>query len=158
VTEPGYYDTSLPPSLLVGRGRRGTRRAQAGVGDASRAAAGSPTPGDQLSPPQLVAGPAGYTPHLASAERPRNLQELAERAQPDPRTPWAAGEWVAIGRSGKRAHWTGTEWHGGESPGYPAPAQPATEELPAQPATPPPPYRATATQFPGDEQPGDLTR
>lgn len=71
---------------------------------------------------QVTAGePGRYDPELSPAERPRNVTELAAAADPGT-DPWPAGTYVLVGTSGKRAHWTGTEWKGGASPGYPAPA------------------------------------
>jgi hypothetical protein len=156
---------------------------QAGRGSAPVGAAGH----QPQSSPRLVAQPGGYATALKPGQRPRNLQELAARVDPAGREPWPEGSGVPIGTSGKRAHWTGTEWRGGVSPGY-APqrqqeepdgdAEPpggnpdgdaappgeepvqltATDDEPAgrhSAPVPPAPYR---TQFPGDEQPGDLTR
>lgn len=178
MTNPGYYDQSIPPALLAGRARPA-----AAVPAGGDLAAAAPTGAGQQPPsPRLLAGPGGYSTPLKASQRPRNLQELTARADPQERAPWPEGASVPIGTSGKRAHWTGTEWRGGESPGYPAPQelpaesqdqkprgaenlrqeQPQTEESPAESGPgrhaaplPPPPYR---TQFPGDEQPGDLTR
>jgi hypothetical protein len=97
--------------------------------------------------------PGTYQPELRPAERPHNVTELRERAQPDGPTPWAAGQFVPVGTSGKRAHWDGQDWRSGESPGYP----PATGILP------PLPYSARDTpgvQFPGDgdDSPADRHR
>jgi hypothetical protein len=181
MTDPGYYDQSIPPALLIGGARRvagsaPAGSAPAGEGSAAPAAArleAAPPAGDQQPSPLLVTAgdPGQYQPAAKAADRPRNVTELnSAGAVPDPATPWTAGQYVPVGISGKRAHWNGEEWRGGESPGYPA-TQPATEQ-PAteQPATeaaprhaapeqpprlPPAPYR---TEFPGDEQPGDLSR
>jgi hypothetical protein len=43
------------------------------------------------------------------------VTELRERAKPATRDPWPAGAYVLVGTSGKRAHWDGDDWHGGES-------------------------------------------
>jgi hypothetical protein len=165
VTDPGYYDQSVPPALLVG----GRRAAPA------RTASRPATADQQPSPLLVTAGtPGRYSPAGRATDRPHNVTALnTAGAVADPSTPWTAGKYVQVGTSGKRAHWNGEEWRGGESPGYPATtprvteaAQPATQEAPATeprhaaPETrdlPPAPYEARP-QFPGDEQPGDLTR
>jgi hypothetical protein len=161
----GYYDQSIPPALLVS----GARRAAGGQTVEQPA-----VDQQQPSPVLLVTAgaPGQYVPAVKAVDRPRNVTELnSSGAQPDPVAPWTAGQYVSVGTSGKRAHWAGDEWRGGESPGYPdAPVQneqpvtglaaaprhaapePAKQEAPA---VPPAPYRA---QFPGDEQDGDLTR
>jgi hypothetical protein len=73
---------------------------------------------------QVTAGAPGTfgDVELAAVDRPRNVTELAAAAQPVTPEPWPAGSFVPVGTRGKRAHWTGTEWKGGASPGYPAPA------------------------------------
>jgi hypothetical protein len=97
--------------------------------------------------------PGTYSPELRPQERPHNVTELRERARPDGLAPWAAGQFVPVGTSGKRAHWDGQDWRSGDSPGYP----PATGSLP------PLPYSARDTpgvQFPGDgdDSPADRSR
>lgn len=187
MTDPGYYDTSIPPALLVGRGRRVSAPARAAV---TRSASGA----------RLTAGPEGYAPAVKAPERPRNLQELQERVEPLSREPWAVGASVPIGVRGKMAHWTGTEWKTGRSPGYqleeaqvdqlegaPAledaaaalegqqPAEPVAAVLEDPPVADAPWNAPAATQtgtgdavptaaespapaFPGDEAAGDLSR
>lgn len=74
---------------------------------------------------QLTAGPDGYGTAVKAADRPRSLEELAQRVTLQDPAPFPAGTSLPIGTRGKRAHWTGTEWKTGESPGYtpePAPA------------------------------------
>jgi hypothetical protein len=97
-----------------------------------------------LPPLTVTAGaPGGYSPELRPGARPHNVTELRDRARPADTAPWAAGQFVPVGTSGKRAHWDGQDWRSGESPGYP----PATGTLP------PLPYSARDTpgvQFPGD--------
>lgn len=128
--------SSYPPALLVGGASPNRMRARVPAeGDAAGTAGG----GASLSPagavtvdtaggpvtsvgvvPLLVdaGAPGSYTPAVSAAERPRNLGELQQRAQPNGRAPWDTGQYVPVGTSGKRAHWTGTAWAGGESPGY----------------------------------------
>lgn len=91
-------------------------------------AAGSSESGseDQTAPPvsDLTAAPGRpgeYTPAVSAEQRPRNLMELADQYQPATPEPWPAGTYVLMGTSGKRAHWTGDRWKGGDSPGYTAP-------------------------------------
>jgi hypothetical protein len=189
VTDPGYYDQSIPPALLLGARRRVAGGAPAeGQGQQSLLlGAGTPGGDQQPSPLLVLAGtPGQYQPAGKAATRPRNVTELnTAGAMPDPPSPWTAGQYVPVGTSGKRAHWNGEEWRGGESPGYPAsPVQneqpggrhaaddsqadatrvgsevrqeppPASESSPGT-QLPPAPYQRP--QFPGDEQPGDLTR
>jgi len=116
MTDPGYYDQSIPPALLVGRARRTTAPARR---QSSLLPAGGVL--------HLTAGPDGYSPAVPAAERPKNLQELTQRVRPGPlaTAPWPASASVPIGVRGKRAHWTGTEWKGGASPGYQLEQQPA---------------------------------
>jgi hypothetical protein len=157
MTDPGYYDTSYPPSLWappppepVQAAAPQRAAAQTGEGDAPRTAAGSPSPGATVgtSPLTVAAGaPGTYDPPVRPADRPSNLTELRERAQPADRSPWPEHAYVLVGESGKRAHWTGSEWRSGESPGYPA-----TGSIPALPYS----ARDTpGTQFPGQ---GDSSR
>ncbi len=181
----GYYDQSVPPALLVGA-RRASAPAgvrEEGTPDAGGQVAGrvdtAPAADQQPSPLVVTAGaPATYSPPLRAVDRPRNVTELnSAGATADPATPWPAGQYVSVGTSGKRAHWSGQEWRGGESPGYSAAedsqdhlprgandlrpeAPPASESSASTPpvSTPPPPAPYTRPQFPGDEQDGDLTR
>jgi hypothetical protein len=159
---------------------------QTGTGDASRAAAGSPVPdagrtdtvqlpaagrhaapagtGGAASPALTVTAgePGTYSPAVSAAERPRNLTELRERATAADVAPWPAGAYVLVGESGKRAHWTGEEWRGGDSPGYPgASGRRSTmggESLPGVPGNRQ--QSMGSTQFPGDgdDSAQDLTR
>jgi hypothetical protein len=62
--------------------------------------------------------PGAYEPPLSPADRPRNLAELDQRVTVASPEPWPANAYVLIGTTGRRAHWTGTGWKGGESPGY----------------------------------------
>lgn len=164
MTDPGYYDQSIPPALLAGGARPASQQRTA-----SRPAS------DQQPSPLLVrAGePGQYVPAVKPTARPRNVTELnTAGVTADPDSPWTAGQYVTVGTSGKRAHWNGEEWRGGESPGFPATVaqaepeaavpmtavdEPATARH-AAPEAPLPPAPYTATQFPGDEKPGDLTR
>jgi hypothetical protein len=146
--------------------------------------AGTPGGDQQPSPLLVLAGtPGQYQPAGKAAARPRNVTELnTAGAMPDPPSPWTAGQYVPVGTSGKRAHWNGEEWRGGESPGYPASpvqneqpggrhaaddsqadATRAGNEVRQEPpqtseSSPLPPAPYQRPQFPGDEQPGDLTR
>lgn len=143
VAPDGYYEQSYPPSLWAPAAP--VTAARTGAGDASRTAAGSPAPdgrpapdgpdpagaagrGDAAPlPPGLTATagqPGLYTPAVRAADRPRNMGELREQVIPDGSAPWPAGDYLLIGESGKRAHWSGTEWLAGESPGYGGPALP----------------------------------
>jgi len=81
-------------------------------------------PVDQRPTFIVTAGtPGSYDPEVPAKDRPRNVTELREVARPAPDNlePWLAGEYVLVGTTGKRAHWSGDDWHGDESPGY-APA------------------------------------
>lgn len=60
--------------------------------------------------------PGAYTPDLTAGQRPRNVAELRSRARPDDPAPWPSGSYVQIGTNGKRAHWTGEDWHSGDAP------------------------------------------
>jgi hypothetical protein len=62
--------------------------------------------------------PGTYEPAVSASERPRNVTELRARARPATPEPWDEGAYVLVGTTGKRAHWTGDDWHGDESPGY----------------------------------------
>lgn len=143
---------SYPPALLVG-GPVSANRMRARV----PAGGGTPTGGSQASPPRLAAGPAGYVGPVKAADRPRNLQELAQRVQLDDTAPWPAGAFLPMGARGKVAHWTGTEWRGGESPGYAPALEPPVQltETPADTA-----FDTPDTQFPGDgaDSPEELHR
>jgi hypothetical protein len=84
-------------------------------------AAGSSGSGGEAAPPVLVAAPGQpgeYDPAVSPEGRPRSLAELSDRYQPATTEPWPAGSYVLMGTSGKRAHWTGDRWKGGDSPGY----------------------------------------
>jgi len=116
--------SSYPPALLIGSARPGRMRARlpgAGGGDVHGTTTGAGGAAS-TSPLTVAAGaPGTYSPAVSAAERPRNLTELAQRVTPPGSAPWAAGQSIPLGQRGKRAHWTGTSWAGGESPGY-APA------------------------------------
>lgn len=61
--------------------------------------------------------PASYFPPVKPAERPRNVTELRQRAQPaDPSAVWEPGQYVVVGENGKRAWWDGETWQRGEAP------------------------------------------
>lgn len=149
---------SYPPALLVG-GPVSARRMRARTGAAVQrqpedaATAHRPSaaaPDSQSSSPRLTVtagAPGGYTPAVRAADRPRNITELSNQAEPADRAPWTVGQYVSVGTSGKRAHWTGTEWRGGESPGY------LLGEPPVQLTETP-----EGTQFPGDDTAEDLHR
>lgn len=62
--------------------------------------------------------PGTYEPDVSARDRPRNVTELRAFARPATREPWAVDEYVLVGTTGKRAHWTGDDWRGDESPGY----------------------------------------
>ena len=62
--------------------------------------------------------PGTYEPAVPAAQRPRNVTELQAHATPLTPEPWPAGAYVPVGERGKRAHWTGSSWKGGASPGY----------------------------------------
>lgn len=166
MTEPVIDQLSLPPAVLMAAPRSASRmrvRVPAGGGPAAAAPAGTDDTGGQAPSLRLTAGPSGYTTAVKAADRPRNLEELAARVDLDDTAPWPAGAAVPIGTRGKRAHWTGTEWKGGDSPGY-RPEPPVLEppvqltETPAldAPAATP----APAAQFPGDggDSPEELHR
>lgn len=73
------------------------------------------------TPPALLAvpgEPGAYDPPVSPAERPRNITELGERVTVPTPEPWPAGAYVLVGTTGRRGHWTGDHWKGGESPGY----------------------------------------
>jgi len=73
------------------------------------------------SPPSLVATPGEpgtYEPPVSPGDRPRNITQLGERVTPASPEPWPVGAYLLVGETGKRAHWTGSGWKGGASPGY----------------------------------------
>lgn len=132
MTDPGYWDQSYPPSLWAAPAQPVTAAARdtstpaeddassPAEDDASRVDARQ-LPGGTVgtSPLTVTAGsPGTYEPAVSAAQRPRNVTELRSRATPAGRAPWPAGAYVLVGESGKRAHWTGEDWRGGESPGY----------------------------------------
>lgn len=123
MTSPAYYDESYPPEIL--RGYVPPAEPPIVEGAARRTASST-------SSLTVTAGePGTYEPEVAPADRPRNVTELRERARVSDPAPWAEGEYVLVGTSGKRAHWSGEDWHGGESPGYPD--EPADDDLDAEP-------------------------
>ena len=105
--------SSLPPHLLRASGSR--------PGAPRRGAVTSTAAAPRTRVPQrlrVTSGqPGAYDPDLTAGERPRNVTVLADVAEPGTDA-WPAGSYVPVGTSGKRAHWTGSEWKGGESPGY----------------------------------------
>jgi hypothetical protein len=112
--------SSLPPHLLRAPGSR--------PGDPRRGTGDEPvqlTERPHVRAPQrlqVTAGePGTYDPDLSPADRPVNMTVLRAAARPATDDPWPAGAYVLVGTSGKRAHWTGEEWHSGASPGYAAP-------------------------------------
>lgn len=121
--------SSLPPHLLrrpgslPGSGPRGRNDAPTQLRD-SESVPDQPAP--QLRQPQrltvTVGEPGTYDPQLSAADRPGNLTVLRDAARPATPQPWPAGSYVLVGTTGKRAHWTGSDWKGGASPGYAAPA------------------------------------
>jgi hypothetical protein len=168
MTDPGYYEQSYPPSLwaqpvAAAASRRGGQQSPSPelvvTAEDAAGAALPEAPGQdgtvELEDARVLTVAAGapgtYNPPQTPAQRPRNVTDLRERAQPVTRDPWPEGTYVQVGESGKRAHWTGTEWRSGESPGYPA-----TGSLPALPYS----ARDTpGTQFPGrGDGSQDLTR
>jgi hypothetical protein len=115
---------SYPPHLLRLPGSAPgspARGASGGDQPATAPAVTQPGSGHQSHLPRLVAAPGTpgtYEPPLTPGERPRNVTQLAEQAVPASPEPWPAGAYVLVGTTGKRAHWTGTDWKGGPSPGY----------------------------------------
>lgn len=78
-----------------------------------------PAEGDAAGSTRFVVSagkPGSYDPEVPASERPRNVTELRERARPLEREPWLEGEYVLVGTTGKRAHWSGDDWHSGEAP------------------------------------------
>lgn len=109
MTAFGDYEQSYPPEILRGYTPPlvgATARLSAATGGTFTITAGEP---------------GTYSPEVVAADRPRNVTELRERARPADTGPWPEGAYVLVGTSGKRAHWGGDDWHGGESPGYPEP-------------------------------------
>jgi len=142
VTIPdGYYDTSYPPSLWAPPEPpvAAARTVDRSAAEQSTAQLEGGTVG--TSPLTVSAGtPGTYTPAVSAAERPRNVTELAQRARPADPAPWTDGQYVLVGTTGKRAHWTGELWRGGE-------------------ASAPPLEGPPDVQFPGvDDSPQDLHR
>ena len=83
-----------------------------------------PVAGQQVAaPPALLASPGApgaYDPPVSPADRPRTVADMQARVQPATPEPWSAGAYLLMGTTGRRAHWTGDHWKGGESPGYAA--------------------------------------
>lgn len=148
---------SYPVSLM----RSGSRTRMTGSRTRS-----TPAVEDSVQPLTATAGaPGAYSPELAAADRPTNLEQLTSRVQLEDRAPWSAGAYIPVGVRGKRAHWSGTAWKGGESPGYGEPAlpEPVTVAAAADDASLPAADDVSApvdTQFPGDGagSAGELTR
>jgi hypothetical protein len=118
---------SYPPHLLrlpgsaPGSPARGVSGSDQPATASAAVPAATPDSGHQSRLPRLVAAPGtpgAYDPPLTPGERPRNVTQLAEQAVPATPEPWPAGTYVLVGTTGKRAHWTGTDWKGGPSPGY----------------------------------------
>jgi len=116
---------SYPPHLLrlPGTAPGSPARGRQAAGQPAPAApvAVQQTAGQQDAPPVLLAGPGTpgvYEPPMSPGARPRNLTEMAARVTPTTPEPWPEGTYVQMGESGRRAHWTGTGWRGGVSPGY----------------------------------------
>lgn len=90
--------------------------------DATRTSPGGPAVVEQSAGTvefelTVTAGrPGTYDPERTAATRPRNIGELRARARPADPAPWGPGEFVPVGRNGKRAHWSGEDWHSGEAP------------------------------------------
>ena len=121
---------SLPPHLL--------RRPGSLPGTASRGrqafATSRPAPAGEPAPPwtggqpgrvgpTLLATPGrpgAYVPALTPLERPKNITVLRRVCQPATPEPWPKDTYLLIGTTGRRAHWTGTDWKLKPSPGYPA--------------------------------------
>lgn len=115
------YEESYPPEIL-----RGYTPPVVGAGAARRTSTSS------TATFTVAAGePGEYDPEVAPADRPSNVTALRERARPADPAPWAEGQYVLVGTSGKRAHWGGDDWHGGESPGYPEPEEESADETDA---------------------------
>lgn len=118
--------SSLPAHLLRApgsqpgsppRGRDYTPGAPVAAGSSERGSGGEAAP-PALAPTAAPGQPGEYAPAVSGEQRPRSLTELSERYQPATPEPWPAGTYVLMGTSGKRAHWTGDRWKGGDSPGY----------------------------------------
>jgi hypothetical protein len=63
--------------------------------------------------------PGSYEPEVHGDDRPSSIAELNERVTVADETPWPEGAFLPYG-NGKRAHWHGSGWTTGESPGYAA--------------------------------------
>lgn len=139
MTDLEGLDQSYPPALLAAAprsvNRMRVRGAPAGAVETGHRAGGADS-GSQPASPRLAASPAGYTTPVKATDRPRNLAELAERVQLDDEAPWPHGASLPMGARGKVAHWTGENWKGGVSPGYPARGAAAAVQAPAPPAGP----------------------
>lgn len=136
-----YYSQSYPPSLweslppvtAAAAGRTADGNLPPMPESAYPADAVDLPPATSSPSPELVVNagkPGQYWPAVKASERPRNVTELGQRAQPSQPDPWPAGAYVLVGENGKRAHWTGDHWRGGDSPGYPAPEGPGDVEFP----------------------------
>lgn len=103
----GSFDESYPPEVL-----RGYVAPVLSGGAARRS-------GASASELVVTAGtPGSYEPEVGPKDRPRNVTELRESSRPATREPWPAGAYVLVGTTGKRAHWSGVDWHSDASPGY----------------------------------------
>lgn len=125
MTDPGYYEQSYPPFLWAAPPVTAPPRESADRPLSAAAAGGT---GGAPSPALTVTAgsPGAYSPPVAPGDRPRNLGEMRDRATPADTAPWPEGAYVQMGESGRRAHWTGAEWRGGESPGYPGQSEKRT--------------------------------
>ena len=60
------------------------------------------------------------TTYFADGEVPANMKALHKVEVPDESPAWPVGDFVTLGNFNK-AHWNGSKWARGESPGYPSP-------------------------------------
>jgi len=114
---------SYPPHLLRLPGTAPGSPARGATAEGRPATVTVADGGRQDAPPVLLAvpgSPGAYVPPVSPADRPRNITELVNRVTVATPEPWPAGAYLQIGESGRRAHWTGEGWKGGESPGYAA--------------------------------------
>lgn len=116
---------SYPPHLLrlPGSAPGSPARGVLEGGQPLQQAAPSQAAGQPDAPPVLLASagePGVYEPVVSPQDRPRNITELDARVTPATPEPWPAGAYVPVGIRGKRAHWTGSSWKLGASPGYAA--------------------------------------
>lgn len=101
--------------------RTGAVDDDAGAGEGTDEGDGESDEGDEDAGARFTVAegaPGTYDPEVSARDRPRNVTELRAFARPESREPWARGSYVLVGTTGKRAHWSGDDWHGDESPGY----------------------------------------